>query len=212
MVEKGPPGRLHNRNRSNSPPSDAPGPSNCAIGAIFLQNFPPSAPVDVPVHLTLREAPQRPFPVPMPARRCPHCPGLRTLLSVWPIFHSKDSRRSRKSGKLSFQVPQRPAVARRRDRDAWRVGPRPRSAARRLRRSGFRDYRRGAQKTGPKTLPIVPTRAKLKAKTFFFLVLFICSDDLHAILLASAGAHRPETPADYDLTLPKSSPSAKSSD
>jgi hypothetical protein len=121
-----------------------------SVVPLSLRQFFHSALANVPVLPKLRKARQRPFPTPMPARRCPHRPGLRTLLSARLTFHSEDIQRGRRSANLSFLGPQRSAAAHPRDGDALRVGPRPRPAARPLTRSGFGDSRKLAKKRGRK--------------------------------------------------------------
>jgi hypothetical protein len=148
-----------------------PGPSKCAVVPLSLQRFLPSALANVPVLPKLREAPQRPFPKPMPARRCPHRPGLRTLLSARPTFHSEDIQIGRRSANLSFFGPKRSAAAHPRDRDAWRVRPRPRPAAGLLTRSGFGDTRRRAQKTGTESVQIGPSRVEIYNEIAIFVYM-----------------------------------------
>jgi hypothetical protein len=159
--------RLQNCNRSPSRafPSVAPRPFRWRCGPalrhlfFFHQSLSPCGDAVAPPRP--QAAPHRRFPVGMPARRCPHRPGLRTLLSARPTIHSEDIQRGRRSAKLSFLEPQRSAAAHPRDRDAWRILLRPRRAARLRTRSGFGDSRKVAKKTGTESVQNGPTRAYL---------------------------------------------------
>ena len=127
----------------------------------------PSA--NVQVRFTLRGGQQLPSPVPMPTGRCPQCPGLRPPHSARPAIHPRYIQRDIERPKMSLLRPRRAAAAHRRDRDAWRVGHRPRPAARRLLRSGFGDSRRTAQKTGRKSVQIGPSRVEIYNENLTFI-------------------------------------------
>ena len=149
-----------------------PAPSNRAVGPLPLQyschrQLQPSA--NVQVRFTLRGGQQLPSPVPMPTGRCPQCPGLRPPHSARPTIHSIYVPRDIERAKLSLLRPRRAAAAHRRDRDAWRVGHRPRPAARPLLRSGFGDSRKVAKKTGAESVQNGPTRAYLNKKIATFI-------------------------------------------
>jgi hypothetical protein len=102
-------------------------------------------------------------------RRCPHCPGLRTLLSARPTFHSEDIKRGRRSANLSFLEPQRSAAAHPRDRDAWRILLLPRRAAapKTFRIWGFQE---GGEKNGNGKRPDWPeSRRNVLGLIFLFI-------------------------------------------
>jgi hypothetical protein len=149
-----------------------PGPSDGAVGPLsvicfFHQIL--SLCGDAVAPLRPQAAPRRRFPVGMPAHRCPHYPGLRTMLSARPTFHSEDIQRGRRRANLSFLGPQRPAASHPCDGDAWRVGPRPRPAAGLRTRSGFGVSRKVAKKTGTESVQNGPTRAYLNYENSIFI-------------------------------------------